>query len=269
MNVDELRSALHEPAPVPLHVDLDRVVARGRRRRAVRRGAVPLAVVATAVAVSVPTAYLGADDLPRGSAGSPLAPATDRATPTPGDRPAPSADRPAPSAGWPTATAQADPRPIWGTVTGTGYRAPGAAGERAVWFVRMRNAQLPGVDFAVVVGHLAGGRPVPDASANAVDPSPRSPGFHALWSSDQMALGGGWLLVGYYSGPVARATVDVDGRTVPLKVSPWSVDRSISAVWLDASSGLDAPAQDSFTRFRAYDRADRPLPVGDPAVGVG
>lgn len=268
MNVDELRTALREPAPVPLHVDLGRVVTRGRRRRAVRRGAVPLAVVATAVAVTVPTLVLG-DDPSRSGAGRPAAtssgaPAPDATAPGTGSTPAPARDRPATDP-----TDGGDARPVWGTVVRTGYQAPGTTGERVVWFVRVTDAQLPGVDLAVVVGHLAGGRPVADAATNSVDAAPRSPGFHALGSSDGVVEDGRWLLVGYYSGPVARATVDVAGRTMPLRVAPWSVDPSIAAVWLDASSGLDAPAQDSFTRFRAYDRASRPLPAGDATVGVG
>jgi hypothetical protein len=253
MNLDELRSALREPAPVPLSVSLDRVVARGRRRRAVRRAAVPMAVVATAAAVAVPATVLG------GTADAPVAaPTAPTATPTPGTPPS-------------TAPGRGIPGAAWDDLIRTGERVAGR--ERVFWFHPVRDAQMPGIRFLVAFGYRdPGGSRRVVTGVNEVTAPDDSPGFHAAWFSDRGPVmpAGDWVVYGYYAGPVERITAMIGGRTVTARLARWAGNPRITVFWLSPATGSPRPASNTaITRLRAYDAAGKPLPAGNPEVGIG
>jgi hypothetical protein len=248
MNLDEFRTALRQPAPVPLSVSVDHVVARGRRRRAVRRATVPAVVVATAAAVAVPTVLL-ADD----PAVSPAATASAAsASPTPIPGPLPPASVTAP----------------WGDVVATGERVQGT--ERVFWFWRLPTGQEPaGVTFGIAAGHLTdGGDRVLDTSTNDVDgPQDRSPGFHG-GSYDRFTGPGQdvWLIYGYYVGPADQIMVSYGGQDVPARTARWSKDPSVMLYWVAAGPGAPQPDVKEPITPAAYDATGKRLPAGDTFI---
>lgn len=129
MNVDELCTALHEPPP-PLTVDLDRVLARGRRRKAVRRSGLSAAVLA----VVVGAALVAAPVLDPGN----------------GERQVETAAPPSVTAK-PVDCARID-APAWGDVIRTADIRAGR--ERVYWFVKITKPQLraTGSRFSLVAG---------------------------------------------------------------------------------------------------------------------
>jgi hypothetical protein len=244
MNLDELRTALREPAPVPLSISIDRVVARGRRRRAVRRAAVPMAVVATTAAVAVPVTLIGGD--------------------TPAFAPAPTAT--------PTATPSRRPLPPasvttpWGDVVRTGEPVQGA--ERIFWFWRLPAGDAPpDVTFGVAGGHLTtDGDRVLDTATNDPDGAGASPGFHAgildRFTGPRQDV---WLLYGYYVGPVHEVALRLGGKDVRARTARWSEDPSVTLYWVAAGPGVPQPG-DAPILLTAYDAAGGRLPEGDATV---
>lgn len=243
MNVDELRAGLREPAPVPLAVDVHRVVARGRRRQLARRTALPAAVVATAVAIATPATILmngpGQVETATTTGTIPATRAPAATTPAPTMPPAPEA------------------------LVRTGERIPG--GTRAFGY-----QPLPGPRYELRMAALS---PTDEIDVRHVAPSPVSPsdppGFHAVSYSGALP-GGDWVLYGVYAGPAARVTAVLDGRpaTARLVVLPGEPD--LVVFWFSPGTGASRPSgAAAVTDLRAYDTAVRPLPTGDTTVDPG
>jgi hypothetical protein len=250
MNLDELRTALREPAPVPLSVSLDRVVARGRLRRAVRRATLPAVAVATAAAVAVPVTLLGGEGAAPPAAPPSPATATASRAPIPGPLPPASVTVP------------------WGDVVRTGERVEGT--ERVFWFWRLSPVRSPaGVTFGIAAGHLtAAGDRVLDTSTNDGDgPDDRSSGFHGgsfdRFTGPRLDV---WLVYGYYVGPVDRVVVSYGGSEVRARTARWSKDPSVTLYWVAAGAGVQRPGDRAAITLAAYDAAGERLPAGDTFV---
>ena len=254
MNVDELRTGLREPAPVPLAVDLDRVVARGRRRQVARRAALPVAVVATAAAITIP-AVISTNRPAQVETAGPLrttAAATAATTP-----PA------APTTAAPTRIPAPTMPPAPEALIRTGERIAG--GTRAFGFqplpgprYELRMAALSAAD-EIAVRHVA--RP----PVSPADP----PGFHAVSYAGSLP-GGDWVVYGAYAGPVARVTAVLGGRPATARLVVLPGEPNLVVFWFSPGTGAARPGSAAaVTGLRAYDTALRPLPAGDPTVHPG
>jgi hypothetical protein len=255
MNVDELRTALHEPPP-PLAVDLDRVVARGRRRRAAHHSGLAAAVLAVVAVVTVPMAVWtnGRPDVE--TAARPPVPATARPTAAAAD------------------CARID-APAWGDVIRTGDIRGGR--ERVYWFIRITKPPLRAVGsrFSLVAGWRT-----PDARCLigfglSADPHTVAleyePGFHSVYTSTGTPDGpripaGDWSTVGWYVGPVAKVTATIGGKPVTARLARWSVGQwPVALFWFSADTGgtpAHLPVGTRVTGVTAYDAAGRILPAG-------
>lgn len=250
MNVDELRTALHEEPPVPLTVDLDRVLARGRRRRAARRATVPVAVLATAAAVAVPVVVLGDNGAGEAETSSPAA---TTAAPSRSSRPTPAAVIPG-----------ALPRTAFADVIGTGERVAGT--ERVFrFFPTEPDAQLQTRFILGLAYRAPGGGPKVVGGTNEIQGRDDATGFHATTAAwyGMVLPPGDWAVFGYYAGPATRITAVVDGRTVTAKTARWPGYPRIVVFWLSPGTGSPKPTSNTaITDLRAYDADGRPLPAG-------
>lgn len=254
MNIDEMRAALREPAPVPLNVRLDTVVSRGRRRIAVRRAAAPVAVVAAAAMVAVPTVMFGGSgvDHPAVTASTDSAVAT---TPAASD----STRLVVPPSGSPI------PRSAFGALISTGETV---AGQQRVFRFEPVDGKLPGDPrFAVAVGFRQ-----PDASMRVVmgkverAGADDADGFHVLSIVHTTRPADDWTVFGYYAGPVAKVTARIDGRLVTARVAVWPGYPRVSVFWFTRGTGAPEPsANAAITDLRAYDAAGEALPSGPHA----
>ena len=249
MNIDELHTGLREPAPVPLAVDLDQVVARGRRRQVARRAALPVAVVAAVAAIMIPAVVLTSRPAQVETAGplrttaATTAPTTPT-TATPTAIPAPTM----PSA--PEALIRTGER-IAGGTRAFGYQPlPGPRYE-------LRMAALSAADD-IAVRHVA--RP----PVSPADP----PGFHAV--SYAGLPDGDWVVYGAYAGPVARVTAVLAGRPATARLVVLPGEPNLVVFWFSPGTGASRPGDAAaVTGLRAYDTALRPLPAGDSTVHPG
>lgn len=257
-DLETLRTALDAREPgQPYALDLERILVEGhriRRRRRLFSGA-----VATGAAAVLAVGGAGLAQL-AGSAGTGGTDPADHAEvvvparpPGPGDA-SPRPRRPAPAE---------DPATPLGRVVHT--RLIGPSGERLLYVVRIRAAELPKITFGVMLGHRSGKRFVGDVLANEYRGSDRSPGFHAI-SNAMGTSPRDVALFGYYAGPAARVTTTVGGRAVEAKLTRWSEDEQIALFWF---SGQDLPAGTKHGPFRAYAADGTLLPAGDTVVGVG
>lgn len=253
MNTDELRTALHEPTPVPLTVDLAAVLSRGRRRRGVRRATVPLAVLATAAAVAVPVvgAHNGSARVETAGGG------------TAGPTAAPS--RPAPG----TVVTGRIPADAFADVIGTGERVGDA--ERVFSFFRAENDARSHARFLIGMGYRTRGvAPRYADGANEDVRQDDATGFSGVgYTGPGSNLpAGDWAVFGDYAGPAATITARVDGRPVTARTARWPGYPRIVVFWFSPGTGSPRPsAGTSVTDLRAYDAAGRPLPSG-PHAGV-
>jgi hypothetical protein len=225
MNVDDLRTELRQPADVPLAVDVDEVVARGRRRRALRRSALPAAVAAVALVVGVPVVVVGLAD---GGAGMPAgltgrgaeptsAPWSSRPpTPGPGECPVLSG-------------AELDTHPPCGAVIRTGEATQG--GERVFWFSGL---DRPGY-LSLQEGRNAAGGSLMQLTSVRVSAAT----FSGVARLGTGAPGAGGLY-GAVRGDVRRVVLSANGRPVEARVATWSVDRRLAVWW----AGAPAPDLD-------------------------
>ena len=278
MNVDELSTALHEPASVPLAVNLDEVLARGRRRRTLRRATVSVAVLATTAAVAIPVALVGDSGARKIETAGP-ARTTPVRTPPPvrpstipssayadvirtGERVAGTERvfvfRPAetdPRSRTRTGRTEADPRPR----TRTG---PAEADPR------------PSTRFVLGMGFRTPGRPVRSVYAtNETDGRDDAAGFHAGGYAEvgPAPSARDWTVLGYYAGPAVRITARVNGTPVTARTAQWPGYPRIVVFWLSPGTGSPRPASNSaITDLRAYDAAGVALPSGaQTGIGIG
>lgn len=257
MNVDELRRTLHEPPDVPLTVSLERVVSRGRRRRLVRRAALPAAAVVAVLAVGVPALVAG------GGAGLPAAARrTPQAEPTSAPWLIPPAE-PSSAAGCPLLSGPAlEQLPPCGTVIRTGERTAG--GERVFWFSAL---DRPG-SLSVQEGRRA--------AAGTVGPVGNIPLAGRPISPVAVLAGGPAAPAGLYGvvaipGPVTRVVLRSGSRSVPARVATWSVDPDVSVFWVvDGPLGRLAAAGGVLDlRATAYGAGGRVYESGSLVAGQG
>ena len=237
-DLDRLKSALNEAPPEPFTApDLTRIMADGtriRRRRRLLTGAGTAAAVVAVVAV-----VFGAVQL--------------RPQPQPQQQPvaaAPSTVGPAstvPSAGVPD---KEQVTPL-GDVVSLGIKA--GAGELVLYAVKVDEpVALPGVGFGLMlaVRDAAGLRAV--YTANEVNGSDRSFGFHATsggFIAGADAAATHVPVLGYFAGPAARVTSTVHGKAVEAHLAKWSADPSVVFFWFDPAQ---VPSADVLTPLAAY-----------------
>jgi hypothetical protein len=257
MNVDELRDALREPAPVPLTVDLAEVLGRGRRRRAARRAAVPLAVLATAAAVAVPVALVGTN----GPAQVETAGPGTTAVPARSSRPA----VPQPPFG-----TGAIPKAAFDDVIATGEQVAGK--ERVFRFYPTEPDARLQSRFILGLGYRAPGGPARSVDgSNEIDGRDDTSGFHAVvYTKDGPVLpAGDWAVFGYYAGPAAQVTARIDGTVVKARTARWPGYPRIVVFWFSPGTGSPTPSSNTgIVQLHAYDAAGLALPAG-PHTQVG
>lgn len=258
MNVEELRTALREPPPVPLAVDLDQVLTRGRRRRTVRRAAVPVAVLATAAAVAVPVVLVENNGAGQVETAGPRTTAA-----APGRTTAPQAPQP-------TVIRDAIPAAAYKQVIGTGEQVAGQ--ERVFAFYPTEpDAQVQARFILGLAYRSPGGAARTVGGNNEIEGRDDAAGFHAVTTTwhGMVLPAGDWAVFGYYAGPATRITAVVDGRTVTARTARWPGYPRIVVFWLSPGTGSAKPSDNTaITNLRAYDAAGRPLPAG-PHTEVG
>jgi hypothetical protein len=216
-DLETLRVALHAPTPDPGTVDLERIMAEGRRVRRRRR-----LLGAGTVAGLLVAAVLG-------SVAWTVRP------------PQPLPERPAVTVGQ-TVSVQGEP-PLGDIIA--------AGGDRVFYFVAIDDPQLPRTHFGLLAGHRdAAGTVHGDVMSNEVDRLDRSAGFHGVTT----AMGVEDVDVpafGYFVGPVARIVGVVDGRRIAARQAAWSENPRVVVFWFDLA---DVPLGSSPSRLAAYDR---------------
>ncbi|MEV6875654.1 hypothetical protein [Amycolatopsis sp. NPDC051128] len=232
-DLDDFRAALRQPPDEPFaEPDLARIMADGTRIRRRRRVVTSAAGIAAAAVVVLVVAF--AVQL-RQPAPAPVAQQPSPVSVTPMKTPN------TPSTGPPEA------RPM-GEVVGTGIRT--SAGE-IVLFARAIDEprMLPDVHFGVVAGLRSGASLRPLLVSNEIRGSDRSFGFHATDGGelvqDQLIP-----VFGYFTGPAAKITTTVRGKTVEATLAKWSVDPDVVFFWFDPAAVPDSGA---LTPLVAYD----------------
>lgn len=212
-DIDALRTALLSDRTDGMSVDVDRIMALGngiRRRRRLATGGAALAVTA-ALLIGITGVTHWASAV--------RTPQTDLVI---------------------SGGEAADPaaRPL-GAVIDTGYRDP--QGPHVLFVTADTAGQID-----LTEGYRSGGSIVPEIMGSG---STVSSGFHAI---TQLLVHNGHdtLVFGLYNGPAARVTIDVDGRTVPAHVTPWSRDRNIVVFWFDPR---DVPITAQILGLHAFD----------------
>ncbi|MEN3310015.1 MAG: hypothetical protein V7603_6217 [Micromonosporaceae bacterium] len=247
MDLDTLRSGLRAAPGQPLGaVDIEHVMARGRRLRVRRR------LLASGGAAALAAAVLAA------SAGSSWLAQPRPAVPG-GTAPPSSA---APSLAAPSWAAQGQD-PV-GAVVPTGIRLRG--GEVVLYAVAVGEPSVPGVHFGVMAGQMdADGRLTARVASNEVTGSDRAAGFHAVQAATE--VDGVWMPeFGYYAGPAAKISGSVGGQVIRARQARWSQDPGVVLFWFDPA---DLPAGKQPSRLSAFDAAGRALPTGDATAGHG
>jgi hypothetical protein len=255
-DLETLRAALKDPVTEPFHaLDLDRIMADGRRLRRRRRLVVAAAGTGVAAAVLVATAAVaghlspGPDRPDRHRVAAEPATATmGPGTPPPAPTAPPQPSPPLPAV--PQRGAPPVPAPSGQVIrTGTGDRV----GERVFYVFQIEQARLPDVHFGVMAARLLpDGTIVADLAVNEDVGSDRSPGFHAVHDGSD-----GTPAFGYYSGPVARITGTVDGRPTAARQAAWSEDPGIVVFWFE-------PTGRTVADLSALDARGAALPAGNP-----
>jgi hypothetical protein len=274
MKLDEFRSALREPAPEPMNVSVDAIVAASRRRRATRRVGGALTgvaavggTVAIVLAVSAGVGNHQAGGNTQAASGGGSAPAggtvgsDGRVTPDPTTG-RPKASAGVPAAGLPTA---AGTQPI-GEVVRTGVRVRG--GQLVFWFGKIASPTGPGKDLAFQAGVLRHvGQLASTLMLNGPESDAYTPGFHQVW----LGSAGGdlsWSIVGYYVGPATRITTTVKGQPVTARLASWSIDQKVHVFWITPATGQTGMVeQKDVGAMKAYDAAGHQLPTGGKHAG--
>ena len=210
-----------------------------------------LVMTGTIVAVSAALAVSGV--LSASAAMKPTAPAQP-AAPAPVAAAAPLVRAPAPS------TDRGPEKAAWGTVIGTGIRD--SAGELVFYGVHVSEPRLPRTHFGIMAGlRDAAGRLTGLNLANEFQGADTAAGFHAV--SGGIGVNGHDVpAFGYYSGPAAKITAKIGGKTVQAHQAQWSVDPRIVVFWFEPGPGDPA-------NLAAFDAAGKQLPAGHTGVGHG
>lgn len=235
-DVDRLRAAMREPVEFA-PVDVERVMAAGtriRRRRQLRNAATAVAGVAAVMVIVV-----GGVDWLRPAAVQPGVQPTLTVT---------SPARPTSMSG----------KRIYGHVIRTG--SMDELGELAFYFYELDEPKPPGVRFGLVGARMSPeGRMTDFYATNETEGSDKALGFHAA----SIANGNGLIpAFGYYSGPAAKITAVIDGKTVEAHQASWSEDVTVKVWWFDYSASEP-------TNLAAFDAAGNPLPLGNSGFGRG
>ncbi|WP_436497928.1 hypothetical protein [Actinokineospora sp. HUAS TT18] len=238
-DLESLRAALREPPPTAFSpIDLDRVMAEGsrlRRRRQLRVVGGSVAVVATVTAVAV----VGAAWLRPSASVEVGTPPTISSTSPPATTP-------------PTATEDVGNQ-VLGELVRTG--TADSAGELVFYFHDLGQGRF-GVSGA---RRAADGTIVDRYATNETVGHDKAPGFHGA----SVAFETGRIpAFGYYSGPAAKITAKIGGKTVQAHQAAWSLDPSIKVWWFDYSTTEP-------TKLAAFDAAGKPLPLGNDQFGRG
>jgi hypothetical protein len=221
-DLDTLRAALRAPASDPGTVDLDTIMAAGRRMRRRRRllgaGAVAGITAAAVLFAGAWTVRQPDPDLPG------VAVTVGRTAPVTGNPPV-------------------------GAVIQAG-------GDRVFYFVAVDQPLLPKTHIGVVAGRQdpAGGITA-GVMTNEFRGADRSPGFHAL--SLAMGIDSGPVpAFGYFVGPAAQIIAVAGGRRVLAHQAQWSEDPRVVVFWFDLA---DLPIGTQPSALVALDRAGNRL----------
>ncbi len=180
----------------------------------------------------------------------------------PADRSPAAAGQPAPRKSAPAASpADVPPAPAaLGTVIDAGFAAE--EGSWVIYAVPVREKSLPGTHFGVMTGRrLADGSIAAAVTANEVEGSDRTPGFHAVQAGMDVE-GEPTMSFGYYVGDATKITARAGGKTVTARQAAWSESAEVKFFWFD-------PATPAVSDLKAYDSAGRALPAGNDQVSVG
>ncbi|RJQ84892.1 hypothetical protein [Amycolatopsis panacis] len=228
--IDQLRAALREPLPEPFAApDVPRIMAEGkrlRRRRRVLGGAGAAAAVVAVLAVVFAAVGLRST----GPAPAPVA-----AAPSAPSLPPALSVVPGPVA----PPVKAVPS---GDVIDTDTFTPD--GQLVFYFVALDSE----IGFGVMAGLRTANGLQPLYLTNETRMPALSFGFHA--TSGGQLTDRTWVPVyGYFSGPAARITTTIGGRTIAAHLGRWSGRPDVVVFWFDQS---DVPSTSRLTPLIAY-----------------
>ncbi|MFD8495943.1 hypothetical protein [Amycolatopsis sp. NPDC059657] len=158
----------------------------------------------------------------------------------------------------PAAAPQAPESKPVGAVIPTGIKD--AKGEVVFYAVAVNEPSLPDTHFGIMQGHRGpDGKISADIVTNEFNGSDKAPGFHGVTVGNSADAKN--LAFGYYSGPAAKITAKVGGKTVEAHTAKWSEDSGIVVFWFDK---ITEPAG-----LKAFDAAGKALPAGNTQPGRG
>jgi hypothetical protein len=257
-DLDTFRQALQAPgvphrgAPDPAALDIDKIMARGRRIR--RRRRLAACGGSVCLAAGLISAVTGISHLGRQDPSPAQAPAASVRSPVPSPVPSSVPARPSP-----VPSASPVPPVPAGRVIPAGIRDQ--AGELVFFVVRIHLGQLPGTGFGIMAGHrAASGTLTGDVETNETTGSATAPGFHAVESPIETGAPGTAIPeFGYYAGPAATITASVNGKPVQASIARWNLNPQIVIFWFPATARPSATAPYGLT---AYDASGHLLPAG-------
>jgi hypothetical protein len=276
MKLEEFRSALREPAPEPMNVSVDAIVAASRRRRAARRvGGALTGVAAVGGTVAIVLAVSagvggkqagGGTQAASGGGSNPAAGSVSKDGRITSD---PVTGLTTAGAGVPRSGAlptETGIQPV-GEAVRTGIQVRG--GELVFWFGTLKSPTTSGKDVGFQAGVLRSGSGKLASTLLLNEPAARaySPGFHEVWFGQAAGGGPAWSVVGYYVGPAARITTTVKGREVAAKLGAWNIRPDVHVFWVTPATGQTGTVQQSDVGvLHAYDAAGHKLTDGRPGA---
>lgn len=224
-DLDALRTALLSSGlDEPMTVDVDRTMVQGSRIRRRRRLATGDAALAVTAALLIGVTGLAHRQPSVGDASPELVIGG-------GQAPDPTA------------------RPLGGVID-TGYRD--AQGPHVLYVTADAGSGATSSHLDLTEGHRGAGTIVPEIMGSGTT---FSSGFHAL-TRLLVHNGHDTPLFGYYAGPAAGITIQVNDRTVAAHLATWSQNNDIVVFWFDPS---EVPISANIGGLRAVDAAGRPI----------
>jgi hypothetical protein len=152
-----------------------------------------------------------------------------------------------------------NPAPL-GAIISSGVKTAG--GELVFYGVAINEPALPHTTFGVMAGTRdAAGKTTGEYLTNETSGTDKDAGFHGI-SGGANVNGIDVPTFGYYSGPAAKITAQVGGKTVQAHQAAWSQDSKIVIFWFDGTAGDP-------THITAFDAAGKTLPSGRTGVSHG